>query len=66
MQTVHKSDGKIKQFAPTSSIQMRVSPIALGISSIDLHGLTKIETAFRLRQAAEQLVHVAITLECAP
>lgn len=66
MQNVPNHRDQFKAFAPTASFQMLVSPIALGISALDLHGLSDAERAARCRRAADTLKDIASRLEAKP
>lgn len=63
MQNVTRIEDDFKAFAPTASFQMLVSPIALGISALDLHGLNNKDKAARLRRAANALMDIALKLD---
>ena len=63
MQNLANDHGKLKAFSAKSSFQMWVSPIALGISALDLHGLSDAERAIRCRRAADTLNSIASKLE---
>jgi hypothetical protein len=63
MQNIQKQRDQFKAFAPTASFQMLVSPIALGISALDLHGLSDADRAIQCRRAAQTLLEIADRLE---
>jgi hypothetical protein len=63
VQNVTKVVDDFKAFAPAPSFQMRISPISLGISALDMHGLSKADSAVRLRRAANTLLAIALELD---
>lgn len=60
MQIVSNNDAKIKR---KSSLALRVSSIALGITSNDLSGLNDDQKASAIRKAAAHLLTVADELD---
>jgi len=63
MQNIPSKHDQIKTFAPTASLSMRISAIALGISAVDMHGLTVKETQVKLRRAANTLMDIALSFD---
>jgi len=56
MQNVNEIRGEIK---PRLSLELRLSPVALGITPAILNELPPVERAIRLRSAAEKLILLA-------